>query len=297
LYFAKKLKLCVPILAQIFIESRLTTNQITEIMSSTVIGIFEQESQAQQAKQYLLDNGYKASQVDLSAQPADYKADQSLDDDSDGIGGFFKNLFSDDDEKADRFSKAGRRGTVVTVHALTNQEAEVAADILDDHGAVDVDEFGQMNQAFDNTLIAPQAGSISDVNDNKESISVIEEQMQVGKREVQTGGVRLRSRIIERPVEERIRLRQEHVSVTRSAANRPATEADFDAFKEGTIELTEHEEVAVVSKQAFVVEEVSLQKEIEEKEETVKGTVRKTEVDVEEIPSSPQNRKYDEDLR
>lgn len=266
-------------------------------MSSTVIGIFEKDSQAQQARQYLLDNGYKSSQIDISGQPAGYIADQHLDDDNDGIGGFFKNLFSDDDEKIERFSRAGRKGTVVTVHASSDREAEVAADILDDHGAVDVDEFDENKQSFDNTLITPQSLSTADISDETESISIIEEQMQVGKRQVQTGGVRLRSRIIEKPVEESIRLRQEHVSVTRSAVNRPATEADFDAFKEETIELTEHEEVAVVSNQSYVVEEVSLQKNIEEKEEIVKGTVRKTEVDVEEIPSEPQNRKYDDDLR
>jgi hypothetical protein len=59
-------------------------------MSSTVIGIFEQESQAQQAKKYLLSNGYDASQVDISARPADYKVDNGLEDNSDRIGNFSK---------------------------------------------------------------------------------------------------------------------------------------------------------------------------------------------------------------
>ncbi len=47
--------------------------------------------------------------------------------------------------------------------------------------------------------------------------------------------------------------------------NRPAIEADFDAFKEGTIVLTETAEEAVISKKARVVEEVVIGKEIIER--------------------------------
>jgi len=105
--------------------------------------------------------------------------------------------------------------------------------------------------------------------------------MQVGKREVETGGVRLKSRIFDRPVEENLRLRKERVSVERNPANRIATEADFNAFKEGTIETTETAEVPVVSKESRVVEEVNLRKEVEEKDEKIRGSVRRQDVEVE----------------
>jgi hypothetical protein len=49
----------------------------------------------------------------------------------------------------------------------------------------------------------------------------------VGKKVVETGGVRLHSRIIEKPVEETIRLREEHVNVKRTKVDRPATDDDF----------------------------------------------------------------------
>ena len=65
--------------------------------------------------------------------------------------------------------------------------------------------------------------------------------------------------------------------------NRPATEADFAAFKEGTVEMIETAEVPVVAKEARVVEEVSLGKEATERSETIRDTVRKTEVDVEQL--------------
>jgi len=116
-----------------------------------------------------------------------------------------------------------------------------------------------------------------------QSIKIIEENLAVGKRTVETGGVRLKSRIVELPVEEQIRLRQERVNVARTTVNRPATEADFAAFKEGTVEMTESAEVPVVAKEARVVEEVSLGKEVNERNETIRDTVRKTEVDVEDL--------------
>lgn len=113
------------------------------------------------------------------------------------------------------------------------------------------------------------------------AISIIEEKMQVGKREVETGGLRLKSRIVEQKVEENIDLRTEHVHVAQTPVNRPATEADLAGFKDSTIEMKEYAEVPVVSKEAFVTGEVSLGKAVEEKNQTVEGTIRKTEVETE----------------
>lgn len=83
-----------------------------------------------------------------------------------------------------------------------------------------------------------------------------------------------------------MRLREEHVVVQRTPVNRPATEADFTAFKEGQVEVTESAERAVVAKEAHVVEEVSLGKQVTEREEVIHDTVRNTEVDVEQIPTA-----------
>jgi uncharacterized protein (TIGR02271 family) len=132
---------------------------------------------------------------------------------------------------------------------------------------------------------------------NEEStFKVMEENLEVGKREVETGGVRVRSRIIEKPVEESLRLRTERVVVERNPVNRAASEADLNNFKEENFELTEHAEVPVVRKEARVVEEVRVGKEVENREETVRDTVRKTDVDIENFKSEdPRNWKDRED--
>ena len=110
----------------------------------------------------------------------------------------------------------------------------------------------------------------------------------MGKREVARGGVRVRSRIIERPVEESVRLREERVRVMRTPVNRPATAADLNAFQEGEITLTERAEVPGVSKTANVVEEISVGKEVTEREEVIRDTVRRTDVAVEQLGSTDQ---------
>lgn len=254
-------------------------------MAQTVIGMFDNATEAQQAVQELLNKGFTQSNIDISNQntagTASSTTDTSREDDNDGIGGFFKSLFSDDDDYADRYSHVARRsGSIVTVHVQSSDEAERAADILDDNGAVDVNERASQYGYSGRTGIA-------DTNTAGGTIPIIEENLQVGKREVETGGARLRSTIVERPVEETLRLRQERVFVNRNPVNRPATEADLASFREGEIEVTEHGEVPVVSKEARVVEEVSLGKEVEEREETIQGTVRSTEVDVENLKRDP----------
>jgi uncharacterized protein (TIGR02271 family) len=114
--------------------------------------------------------------------------------------------------------------------------------------------------------------------------------LQVGKREVERGGVRVRSRIVERPVQEELRLREEHVKVERRPVDRPATAADINRVREGAFEVTERAEQAVVNKQARVVEEVAINKEVNERTETVRDTLRKTEVDVQKVEGDEKGR-------
>lgn len=273
-------------------------------MAQTVIGVFDSVDEAQHAVQQLISNGFQESRIDVSAQTqtdSDYSttSNQDRDDDNDGIGGFFRSLFGgdDDDERRDRdrYTNVARRGTLVTVHAQSNDEAERAAELLDEYGAVDVDERDQQyrTQTMGDTGYANTAntGSMNTpVTDSDASVQVVQENLQVGKREVQTGGVRLRSRIVERPVEEHLRLRQERVRIERTPVDRPVSDADMANFQESQIELIEHAEVPVVSKEARIVEEISIGKEVTEREETIRDTVRNTEVDVEQLSGTDTDR-------
>lgn len=251
-------------------------------MAQTVVGIFNSAEEAQNAVNYLLSNGFTQDDIDVSGgSGSNYDERYSGDKNESGIGRFFRNLFGDDDNERARYTKAAERGTLVTVYTDNSDEARRASLLLDQYGAIDIDD----------SSTGTAAGKNYYGENEGQTVPVIEENLQVGKREVETGGVRLKSRIIEKPVEESLRLREEHVRVERTAVDRPATEADFNNFKEGSVELTEHAEIPVVSKEARVVEEVSLGKEVEHHEETVHETVRKTEVDIEEIEGDKKSRK------
>jgi uncharacterized protein (TIGR02271 family) len=113
------------------------------------------------------------------------------------------------------------------------------------------------------------------------TIPVVEEQLEVGKREVELGKVQVSAHVVEKPVSETVTLREEHAAIERRPVNRPASEADLAAMKGETIEIRETAEKAVVSKSARVVEEVVVGKEATSSTQQVSDTVRKTVVEVE----------------
>ena len=118
----------------------------------------------------------------------------------------------------------------------------------------------------------------------EESVPVVEERLAVGKREVATGGVRVTSRVVETPVEETVRLREERVEAVRRPDDRRLSPEEADAaFAERTVEVMGTGEEAEVGRTARVVEQVTLRKRAGEREETVRDTVRRTEVEVEEL--------------
>ena len=81
-----------------------------------------------------------------------------------------------------------------------------------------------------------------------------------------------------------VNLREEHINVERRAVNRPATAADFAAGSGAVFELNATGEEAVVGKTSHVVEEVLVGKQSSEHTQAIHDTVRKTEVDVENLP-------------
>jgi uncharacterized protein (TIGR02271 family) len=114
------------------------------------------------------------------------------------------------------------------------------------------------------------------------TIPIVEEELRVGKRAKEQGGVRIHTSVSEQPMEETVNLRHEEVDVERRPVDRPASEGDFD-FREETIEVPTVSEEAVVDKQARVTEEVTIRKDVEERPETIRDSVRRTEVHTEDM--------------
>src|SRR5215203_6443105 len=116
-------------------------------MAQTVVGFFDDAADAQRAVEQLVSNGFDRSRIDVSSgtnrgTSVSTSGDRDTDrDHENGITRFFKNLFGDNDDEADRYSRVGMQSnSIVTVHAQSSDEAERAADLLDDYGAVNVNE-------------------------------------------------------------------------------------------------------------------------------------------------------------
>ncbi len=115
-------------------------------------------------------------------------------------------------------------------------------------------------------------------------IQVVEERLNVGKRAVNRGRVRIHSYVVETPVTESVSLHGETVTVDRRPVDRPLAAADLgvDAFKDRTIEMQEIDEEAVVAKTIRVVEEIGVRKDVTDRTEVVTDTVRSTKVEIDD---------------
>ena len=199
--------------------------------------------------------------------------------------GFWSSLFggeTDTDSAVyDRSLESG--SSVVTVRS-PDEHVTRLMEILESHNPIDIDErtagYGLAKTAT--TATAPMAATgVASATGDKLQLS--EENLAVGKRVVNKGGTRIRRYVVETPVTETVSLHDETVTLER----RPVTDGRSlaaDEFSEKTIEMTASAEEAVVSKTARVYEEVGLRKAATDRTETVSDTVRKEEVEIEQIP-------------
>jgi len=132
--------------------------------------------------------------------------------------------------------------------------------------------------------------------DGKTVLPVVEEQMNVSKREVEKGKVHIYTEVTEKPVSADVSLRQENVTVERRPADRPVSSTDT-AFRDQDISLTEKSEQAVINKSARVVEEVVVGKDVTTQNQTVSDTVRRTDVHVDRDNANTGFNAYDTDFR
>ncbi|GAC1551298.1 MAG: hypothetical protein NVS2B7_27270 [Herpetosiphon sp.] len=194
-------------------------------------------------------------------------------------------------------SVGGPIGTVIggVAGAVTGAGIGAAGDKV----GAEVAHGGEHTHATDTTTHdTSRIGSATDVNyretagttnrhvgthEGETAIPVIEEQLNVGKREVEGGGVRVNTHVTERPVTEQVTLHEERVDVERRPVNREVHAGELNQVREGTFEVREHSEVPIVEKTARVVEEVVINKEAHDRTERVQDTVRRTDVEVEKL--------------
>lgn len=225
-----------------------------------------------------------------------------------GFWDSLKDLFMPDDDRATYAEGLRRGGFIVTVKA-DNAHYDHVLDVLDDEGTVDLDQraetwrsegwsgisgtapgataagYAASTTRTTGTMPATGTAARTDLQakagDQNDVIALTQEELRVGKREVSHGRVKVRSYVVETPVQQQVGLREEHVTIERRPVDRAVTGAD-NLFKERVIEAEERVEEAVISKEARVKEELVLRKDTEQRTQTVSDTVRRTEVEIED---------------
>lgn len=257
-------------------------------MSRTVTALYDTRAEAESAKERL------SSAVDVeSAKIIDQQQE----------GSSLGNLgISNEDRHA--YGEGIRRGSFLLCAEVDNDEdAGEIVRILEETSSVDLED---RQNSWRSEGWAPFSGSsgigggdtgmssesrMESNSTQEERIPMVEEHLNVGKRQVERGGARVRSYVRETPVQEQVNLREEHVSVERRPVDQTLSSSELesgDMLRERNIEMTETSEVPVVEKEARVTEEMVIRKTSEERTENVEDTVRRTEVDVGE--TSGENR-------
>lgn len=254
----------------------------------TLTALYETQAAANVARDGLIQLGVDAGSVMVEGDSRVATGEDK------GFWGNLKDVFMPEKDR-ETFAEGVRRGGYLLTARVAGDEVERAHAVLNEADPIDLDErsstWRQEGWAGtdDATTTASMAGSedlvgnghaarLDDVAEG-ETLQVAEEELRVGKREVERGAVRVRSYVTERPVEEQVSLREETVRVERRPVNRELRAGDA-GFSERTIEMTETDEEAVVAKTARVTEEISLGKQVENLTETVRDTVRKQNVEV-----------------
>lgn len=184
------------------------------------------------------------------------------------------------DDDTVTYRQAVREGSFVVSADVDDDHVEATAAIMrHPEQGVDIDAYEADYRA------RPDYGSTSGMAgaavEGEQSVPLAEERLNVGKRVHEKGSAHVRTYVQEVPVEERVRLREERLSVERRPLHDTVTGADAEAmFQERDIDVTTRSEEAVVSKEAVVTEEVVVGKDVTEREEVVRDNLRKTEVDI-----------------
>ena len=257
----------------------------------TITAMFNTRQEAEAAGQMLVSKlGLTPSVVRTS--PGTGVTDEGYDSTSPyqekGFFASLKDLFVPDEDRY-AYAEGMRRGAVLLNATVDENQVTQASDVLEHSGALDLDEqestwrksgwAGYDASAHGAvTAAAPVAASTA----GEDTIKVVQERLVVGKRAVEAGRVKVRAYVVERPVEETVRLHEETVHIDRRPVDRPATVADMAAFQERTIEAHAMSEEAVVGKEVRVVEEIGVHKDATDRSETIHDTVRETKVDVED---------------
>jgi uncharacterized protein (TIGR02271 family) len=211
--------------------------------------------------------------------------------------GIWQRLFGRDlqQHEASIYRQTIQRGGVVVSARVLDTEVAQAIAILDLHRPVDlhdragnsgIERASHVEAAGKKTEKVPPAAAQKappkPAEAHDEVLHLAEEQLEVGKKVVESGRTRVRRFVTEREASADVTLHREHGEVVRRAITDPKFEGAID-WADKVIEVIETAEQALANKTARIVEEVALKKVRTDRVETVKDKLRRQNIEIERI--------------
>jgi uncharacterized protein (TIGR02271 family) len=270
-------------------QSRSSPTRRDSMSYQTIVAAFDTAAHAQAAVEALKAGGFHADDISVF--------------DKNRVGlrepGLWQRMFGGGlaQHEADVYSQSLERGGMVVSVRVPESEVAHATGILDIHRPIDVHDravtTGIAPAAKVEAAVASIAAKPIEVAQtvavspklaeaHDEVLRLAEEQLEVGKRMVETGRTRVRRFVTEREVSAEVTLHEEHADVLRRAVTDPKYVGEID-WADSTIEVIETAEQALVSKTARVVEEVGLRKIGSDHVETVHDKIRRQQVEIERL--------------
>lgn len=239
----------------------------------TLVGLYPTRTVADEVRTRLQAEGVTQSDISIGADGAEL-VDQEATETAKPESGFWAWLFGSgaSDEERERYAGHIRSGAIaVSVRTRSDAERERAIDVMEQFDPIDIE--GDDGHSVALQTPAPSA-------EREQVIPLAKEELAIGKRQVERR-YRVRTHVVERPVEAQVHLRDERVTIERRPA--VATAAPLEAgFAESDVEVIERHEEPVVAKTTRAGEEVVVHTEAQDRVETVRDTLRETKVDVEQ---------------
>jgi stress response protein YsnF len=264
-----------------------------------LVAVYVSRRDAEPVRDRLIEFGIPATDIRLSSADADASTASA----HTGAASherhesFWDWLFGSDVPEHDRgwYHANLREGrTALSVLIRNNTERERVADILEEFNPVHMDDGTETGTApvsmgAEKGEYAPagssqmRAGAPKLTKEGEQVIPVVKEELAVGK-QARERHYRIRTYVVETPIEQQVSLRDERVIVERRPPS-GTVRSDADALREREFDVVERREEPVVEKRVRPVEEVVIHREANERVETVRDTVRETKVDVDKGPA------------
>jgi len=172
----------------------------------------------------------------------------------------------------------GTKRVLVPVEGVQPQGDGLAVPYEKDHvkGSPDIDD-DQIGPETERELYA-YYGVRAPSGDSDQAVTRHEEELAVGKQQVERGRVRLHKWVETEPVAMDVELRQETARVTREPVDEPVGDAELG---EEAVDVPLRGERPVVQKRTVAKERIGVETDVRTDHQTVEDEVRKERVDVE----------------